>query len=41
MNALDTILDNMSVATFFLLLFNFVISWLFRSKSFAIFRGII
>jgi len=41
MNELNIVLDNIGTITLFLLLFNFVINWFFRSKEFAIFRGII
>ncbi|PSV38690.1 phosphodiesterase [Photobacterium sp. GB-27] len=38
---MNFILDNIVAITLSLLLFNFVISWLFRSKAFAIIRGVI
>ena len=37
---MNIVLDNINAVTLFLSLFTFVVSWLFRSKSFAIIRGI-
>ncbi|OBU28026.1 hypothetical protein AYY23_08320 [Photobacterium kishitanii] len=41
MNSLNFVLDNIGTITLFLLVFTVVVSWLFRSKEFAIIRGII
>ena len=41
MSSLNFVLDNIGTVTLFLLLFTFVVSWLFRSKEFAIIRGVI
>ena len=38
---MNFVLDNIGTVTLFLLLFNFVVSWLFRSKEFALIRGVI
>ena len=38
---MNFVLDNIDTVTLFLLLFNFDINWLFRSKEFAIIRGVI